>query len=353
VEGVSSRRGSWDKAPARVRRLLVFALAMGMFVISGCSLFVPPMAESSDILMNTFIRVRAYGPRAGEAADAAIAEMRRLDALFDPYSEASEIAAINRNAGGASVKVSPETLDVMEKALEYARRTKGAFDITILPLIRLWGFGGTPRVPERSEIERARTLVDYTKVEVNREAGTVRLAERGMGIDLGAIAKGYAVDRAVAVLRSYGVTSALIDAGGNIYGLGGKPLGLGRSAPWRVGIQHPRRRQEHLARTDVVNGTVVTSGDYQRYFETGGVRYHHILDPATGYPARGLSSVTIIGTSSTDADALSTSVFVLGPERGVELLKAFPGYDAVLVTESGEVILTDGAAGRVTLQDGR
>jgi thiamine biosynthesis lipoprotein len=201
-------------------------------------------------------------------------------------------------------------------------------------------------VPDKDELARARALVDYRSVVLDRAGMTVFLLKEGMGLDLGAIAKGYATDRAAAVLRSRGVMSALIDAGGNVYALGRKPTGLRRGEQWTIGVQHPRRPDEYLATIGLEDETAVTSGDYQRYFEVNGVRYHHLLDPATGYPARGFVSVTIVSESSTEADAMSTSVFVLGPERGIEFLAKTPHLGAVLVNESGSVTVTDNLKSR-------
>ncbi|MGE5485395.1 MAG: FAD:protein FMN transferase [Ignavibacteriales bacterium] len=328
----------WRTLGRRVSAAALSAAFLGALCVAGCGfLGTSRPVEKSDIAMDTFIRVRAYGPGAAEAAEAALAEFRRLDALLNPYVESSEVAAVNRSAGAGAVRVSPETLEVIERALWYAGRTGGLFDPTVFPLVKAWDFAGAPHVPSRRELDNAVRLVDYRKVRLDRANSTVALVEKGMGLDLGGIAKGYATDRAVAVLRASGVKSAMIDAGGNVYALGVKPSGILGAAPWIVGIQHPRTPGETIATARVSGESVVTSGDYQRYFESGGVRYHHILDPTTGYPARGFQSVTIIGPSSVDCDALSTAVFVMGEEAGFRFLQDSTGFSAVAVRSDGTV----------------
>lgn len=342
-------------ATARVRgkRAREIALLLGVAILGvawagmGCGFpGTSRPVEKSGIAMDTFVRVKVYGAGADQAAEAALEEFKRLDALLDPYDESSEVAAVNRSAGAGPVKVSGDTLAVVERALWYAARTGGAFDPTVLPLVRAWGFPGpgTPRVPSREEIQEALALVDYRNVRVDRDGSTITLLKKGMGLDPGAIAKGYATDRAVAVLRERGVRSAVIDAGGNVYAVGTKPRYILRPTAFTVGIRHPRRPGVVLATARVTDESVVTSGDYQRFFESGGVRYHHILDPATGQPARWFQSVTVIGTSSTDCDALSTSIFVMGEEKGFKLLQDLTGFGAVAVRADGTVV-TSGNAG--------
>jgi thiamine biosynthesis lipoprotein len=308
--------------------------------------------EKSGIAMDTFVRVRAYGPGAGEAAAAALAEIQRLDALLDPYDESSEIAAVNRAAGTGAVRVSPETLEVVERALWHAERTGGSFDPTILPLVKAWGFPTTPHIPGPEKLGEALSLVDYRLVAVDRSNSTLSLGKKGMCLDLGGIAKGYAVDRAAAVLVERGIRSALIEAGGNVYALGMKPAALAGSTSWRVGIQHPRDPAGLVATVTVSGQSVVTSGDYQRFFEAAGVRYHHLLDPGTGQPARSFMSVTVIGPSSTDADALSTAVFVMGERAGLDLLRTTRGFGAVAVRADGTTIVAGEPPGRVDLAGG-
>jgi len=288
--------------------------------------------------MDTVVRIEAYGPGAKEAVGAAFDAISRLDRMWNPYDDASELARINRSAGQGPVPASPETLDIISDALEMAALTDGAFDPTVGPLVRVWGFGVHPHVPAPAEIEKARALVDYRRVKLDRTSGTVELPLPGMALDLGAIAKGYAVDRARSILQQHGIRQALIVAGGSVYALGSAPGNL----PWRVAVQHPRDPQGVLGIIPVRDMAVDTSGDYQRFFDEGGRRYHHILDPRTGYPARACQSATVVHQSAGFADALATACFVLGPDRASALLARLPGTAALLVDDQGRLHRTPG-----------
>ncbi len=318
---------------------------------SGCPSSEEPVSREELGLFDTRIEIRAYGRNAKTGVDRAFDELARLHNLFNAYDPNSEISKVNSNAGRAPVKVTSETLEVVERALYFARISGGAFDPTVLPLAKLWNVGAeNPRVPSEEEIRSALALVDYTKVLVDSEHSTIFLEAPGMGLDLGAIAKGYAVDKVVSVLRRNGVNSFLVNAGGNVYVGGKKPGGT----LWRVGITDPLADPSGTERyLGIFTGTdisVVSSGDYQRYFEVGGVRYHHILDPKTGYPAKNLRGTTVIGVSSTDCDGLSTTLFVLGVDKGKELLSGFPGVEAIFVKADGSIEMTPNLKGRVELQ---
>jgi thiamine biosynthesis lipoprotein len=241
---------------------------------------------------------------------------------------------VNRQAGVKPVKVSPETYEVIDRALYFAAISDGAFDPTIFPIMRLWGFGDPKqRVPSKAEIESALPLVDYRKVELNPREGTVFVKEKSMAVDLGAIAKGYAVDRMAAIMREVGVTSFLINAGGNVYAAGLKP----DKTPWNVAVTDPRAPQDFLGIVKASDLSVVSSGDYERSFEEGGQRYHHIIDPKTGYPSRTSRGTAALLASSTDADGLSTTLFILGPDRSADVLSKFPGAGAIFVLPDGTI----------------
>lgn len=301
--------------------------------------------QRTELVMDTFVTVTAYGQSATSGVDAVMAEFARLDRLWNRFDQESEIARISRAAGREPVKVSEDTLFIIKKSMFFSELTGGAFDITVGPLIDLWGFARPEKaIPDDAAIKRVLPDVGYQGIVINEGQGTVFLRRPGMSLDLGAIAKGYATDRARAILRQHGITSALVNAGGNIYAVGKKPGG----DLWNIGIQDPRKPDDYLASVQVQDVSAVTSGDYQRFFEAGGVRYHHLLNPATGKPARtGLYAVTIISQSSTAADALSTSVFVLGKEKGSEVLAQFAGTDAFFVEEGNRVSYTPGLALRV------
>jgi thiamine biosynthesis lipoprotein len=253
----------------------------------------------------------------------------------------TELIEVNRNAGTRPVEVSADTFYVVERGLEYSRMTNGAFDVSIGPLVDVWGIGTEyAGVPAEEEIERHLALVDYRKVELDPVDQTIYLPEEGMALDVGGIAKGYAAEEVARILRDEGIEHALLDFGGNILAVGVKPDG----SQWRIGIQNPQQsRGEFLGIVEDEAMTVVTSGDYERFFTEDGVRYHHIIDSRTGYPARtGLSSVTIVSGDSTEADALSTAVYVMGVERGAELIESLEGIEAAFVTKDRSVYMTSG-----------
>jgi len=273
--------------------------------------------------------------RAEEAMNAAFREVERIDLLMSHYRPESEVSQITRQAGEKETQVSPETLEVVERALYFSRLSGGAFDITIGPVFRLWDFR-EGKIPGEKSLQENLKKVDYRKIRVDRAKSLVYLESRGMELDLGAIAKGYAVDRASAVLRKGGVENFLVTAGGDLAVSGAK----GKGVPWTVGIQHPRFPAELIAKLRPAQAAVATSGDYKKFFSRGGERYHHILTPSTGLPARECQSVTIIAPSAMDADALATSVFVLGPKKGFALLEHFPDVQAIIVDRRGSVLLS-------------
>ena len=278
----------------------------------------------------------------------------RAAAAFRSAAEAltSGVVAINERAGIAPVKVRADLLDVLEKALHYAALSDGAFDPTVGPLVQLWGIGtDAQRIPGDEEIARALELVNWRDVVIDREAGTAFLRRPGMALDLGAIAKGYAGDEAVRIAREARVKRAVFDLGGNIVTLGWRDQK--KSLPWRIGIQNPvSGRGSYIGVVPVHDTSVVTSGVYERYFESEGKRYHHLLSTADGCPVEnGLLSVTIVTAGSTDADALSTVVFTLGFERGRALIDTIPGAEAIFIFNDRSVRITGGLAGIFTLTD--
>jgi thiamine biosynthesis lipoprotein len=229
---------------------------------------------------------------------------------------------------------------VIRRGVEIGELTGGAFDVTWAALWGLWDFrAAEPRVPPADEVARRARLVDYRRVELDEAAGTVRLPEAGMAIGLGGIAKGYALERAAAALRARGLESFLLVSGGQVYAAGDR---AGRGA-WRVGIRDPRGGPEDLfARLELRDASASTSGDYESFFLADGVRYHHILDPRTGRPARGLRSATVVSGDPVLADALSTGIFVMGPEAGLALAERLPDVEAVLIDDDGRVLVTSG-----------
>lgn len=280
---------------------------------------------------------------ADEAADACQQRVRELDALLAPAGDGSELARANA-AGGAPTTVSASVGALVGAALDAARETGGAFDPTVYPLTDAWGFtDGEHRVPSPDEIETLLARVGYAAVQVDEAAGTLAL-DGGAQIDVGGVAKGFAADELSALLRERGVESALFDLGGNVTAFGAKPDG----SPWKVGIADPSAPDRLAGTLAVQDVTVSTSGAYQRFFDEGGTRYHHLLDPATGYPAASdLASVSVIGPNGTRCDALSTACYVLGTDGALDLWRAADGEDAfelVLIANDGSVRVTEGVA---------
>ncbi|MDR0455709.1 MAG: FAD:protein FMN transferase [Treponema sp.] len=278
-------------------------------------------------------------------------------AMFRSVTETltSGVAAINRQAGLEPVKVRADVLEVLEQALYYAELSDGAFDPTVGPLVQLWGIGtDTQRIPADEEIAAALELVNWRDVMIDREAGTAFLRREGMALDLGAIAKGYAGDEAMRIAREAKVKRAIFDLGGNIAALGWRERKKKEVLLWRIGIQNPlNERGVYMGIVPVHDTSVVTSGVYERYFESGGKRYHHILSTTNGYPVdNGLLSVTIITDSSTVADALSTAVFALGFRHGKALLDSIPNTEAIFIFDDRSVRITGGLAGIFKITDG-
>lgn len=297
--------------------------------------------QSTAFGMGTVITHKVYGKQAGEALKAAEEESLRLERILSRFIPESDISRINSAAGIKAEEVSSETYDVLSSAVEFSKCCHGCFDVTIGPLVTLWtGVKDTSHPPSVSEINRALSLVDYTGLELNHFDNTVCLKKAGQSIDLGGIGKGYAADKILIVLKKHGILSAYSNFGGNVATIGTKPDG----SPWQIGIQHPRCEDKLIGAVSVVNQSVVTSGDYQRYsIGHDGKRYHHILNPATGYPSEsGLISVTLVADSSTEADALSTILFISGMEKGIQILKSFPGTEAIMIDMNASVYITRG-----------
>jgi len=273
--------------------------------------------------------------------------LREIDNRMSVNVAASDVSRVNAAAGVGAVQVHDDVFKVIRRAVYYAQLSGGAFDPTVGPLVSLWGIGGeSPRVPSRTEIEEALALVDWQGIELDADANSVFLKYTGMALDLGAIAKGYAADEAVAILKNNGIERAIIDLGGNIVVLGEKK----DKSLWKIGIQNPNeKRGTYIGIVQEKESSVVTSGVYERYFEKDGERYHHIFSPFTGYPAENeLLSVTIIAQNSMDADALSTAVFVLGYEKGADLINSLPYAEAVFVFKDMTIRKTPGADFAIT-----
>ena len=306
--------------------------------ISGCRQPEKTVQRQSCFLMDTYCTIQV--PGTAEVAGAisnAFARMQDIDRRFNALNSSSPVYRFNQS--GTPIE-DGDIVDLVRTALDVSERTDGAFDITVYPLVEEWGFyGRTPQVPDRARLEAARSKVGWRNLAI--EDGKVVRRRDDVRIDLGAIAKGYAVGEAARVLKAAGIRSALVDASGDIYAYGRID---GR--PWRVGIRNPRGAGI-IGTIELSDQSVATSGDYERYFERDGVRYHHLLDPHTGFPARGAISVSIVSSNATLADAWSTGVFVLGPERGLSLVERLPGVEAFTVRASGETVCSPGFKDRL------
>ena len=286
------------------------------------------------------------GSKAAAAAEDVAREFDRLEGLLSVWKDGSDVVRLNRAAGAQPVAVARETLEVLDAAREASEWTGGKFDITFGALADIWKFDHDQdnSVPDRSAIESRLPLVDYSAVRVDRAAGTAVIGHRGMRVHLGGIGKGYAIDRAIAMLRAQGFTDFIVQAGGDLY-----VAGSNGGQPWSLGIADPRQPERVFARVPLTNATFSTSGDYERSFMKDGVRYHHLLDPDRGEPARECRSVTIVADRAILADVLSTGVFIMGPADGMALIEKLPGVEGVIVSANNEVLISSGLRGRVDI----
>ncbi|MBP1723232.1 MAG: FAD:protein transferase [Deltaproteobacteria bacterium] len=330
--------GIFRKLQSAIRNLLLTGIVLLVFIPPLLSAQNPPLFRQSRILMGTSVEIsvsQADSKTSEEAMEAAFQEVERINRLMSHYRPDSEVSQITQHAGEKEVRVSPETLEVIERALYFSRLSEGAFDITIGPVFRLWNFR-EGKIPDREKLRDQLKRVDYRKIRADRSRSTVYLDDPLMELDLGAIAKGYAVDRACEVLKKKGVANFLVNAGGDLKVGGEKEKGV----PWTIGVQHPRLPSDFIAKLQPQDAGVATSGDYEKFFIKDGERYHHVLIPSTGMPARECQSVTILAPSAMDADALATTVFVLGPKKSFALVEKVPGVHAVIVDRRGSVLLS-------------
>ena len=329
------RRGSLHK------KNIVFWLAAVLIcvLLSGCTDPRQMVSEERDLFaMDTFMTMTAYGPHAKEALDAAEEEIKTLDQLLSTGDPQSEISRLNEAGEG---RLSDVSAYLLQRSREVNAITDGSFNPLIYPLMKVWGFTDQDyTVPEKSEITERLPLLDMTNIRFDEKTKEIVFTEPGMMIDLGGIAKGYTSSRIMEIFADNGVKSGLVSLGGNVQVLGTKPDG----SKYKVAIRDPDDDQSFLGIVEVSDKAVVTSGGYERFFEEDGVTYHHILDPATGYPAdQGLVSVTIVSSDGTLADGLSTALFVLGIDKGSEVWRSHPDlFDVVFFTKDHELYVSEG-----------
>ena len=341
------RRGG--RTGARLAAAGLLAVAVQVLVFAA-----PAGAETARSVrrkMGSRFEVTAVHPDAATAwgaVEAAYAEIDRLEALISEWIEGSEVSAINRGAGVRPVKVSPEVLALVQRALSVARLTEGAFDITWLSVGRLWDFEAAhPTKPDPAAIRAALGGIGADKVLVDTAAGTVFLRDPRTRIGFGAIGKGWAANEGVRVLRAHGATGGVVNAGGDLLAFGRREDGR----PWRVGIANPLHRDQVFGYVEVTDHAVVTSGDYESFVVIDGERFSHILDPRTGYPAKQVRSATILCPDAELADALATGVSVMGIAKGLALIDALNGVEGLLVDEQGKIHLSKNLAGQIVQRE--
>lgn len=319
---------------------LITMLLICTSILSGCgSQKEKEPIKKTEFVLGTIVDIQIYDEKDILVVDKVMSRLREIENDMTINRDKSDLQDLNNNSG-VPYRVKADTYEVVKRALYYSEISNGNFDMTIGPLIKLWNIGSdNPRLPEFKEIEDGLSLVNYKDVVLMKDQ-TILLKKKGMIIDLGSIAKGYAADEAVKIMKDNGVKKAILNLGGNIYALGSKANGQG----WKIGIQDPYSdRGEYLGIVTIKDETVVTSGIYERYFEKDGIRYHHILDPKTGYPVENnVASVTIVSSSSIDADGLSTTLFVLGVEEGLKLVESLDNVDAVFITKDKEISVSSG-----------
>lgn len=310
-------------------RLIIF----GLLMLTA----LPAAAEwhsRIQAIMGTEVRVELWHEDAAvarTAMDAVMDEMHRIDALMSPFKPDSELSRINREAAQKPVVISQEMFDLIARSLEFSKLSGGAFDITFSSVGYLYDYREHIK-PSDAEIAKALPGVNYRHLQLDRKRRSIHFARSGVRIDLGGIAKGYAVDNCIALLKKRGITNAIVTAGGD-----SRLLGDRRGRPWKVGIRDPRRRDDVAMVLQLVDVAISTSGDYERYFEVDGVRHHHILNPKTGKSASGVRSVTVIGPDGVTTEGLTKSVFVRGPEEGMRLIESLPNVDAIVIDATGNI----------------
>jgi thiamine biosynthesis lipoprotein len=320
---------------ARYREALVKALFVMLVALPARAEWV---GDAID-LMGTRVSVELWADdeaRGRELVAEIMGEYRRVDEAMSTYKPTSEISLVNARAADAPMAIGDELFRLVDRSLELSAASGGAFDITYDSVGYLYDFRARQR-PTDSEIAEHLNAVDYRHVVLDRERHTIFFKTHGVRINLGGIAKGYVVERAAAMLRARGVEHALLNAGGDT-----RVIGDRRGQPWIVGIRHPRVADEVVTRLPLVDEAISTSGDYERYFEENGRRYHHIINPATGRPTEGILTVTVIGPDGTLTDGLDTAIFVLGVEKGLELIEAYPEYETIIVDAAGKVSYSKG-----------
>lgn len=345
-----------ERSPSAQAGLIttIVVLSGYLLIFAGCAgptrTPSPVVVKRTQMQMGTLVTITSVAPNrqvAQAAASAGFQEIHRLEGLLSTWIESSELSRVNAAAGTAAVTVSPETMQVLKDSEKIAQLTDGGFNILVGPAVDAWSVLDRQEVPSDEKLAELRPLTDRSALYLDEERRAVRLAKAGMRVDVGGIGKGYAADMAVGAMRKAGATAGVVALSGDIRTFGLLPDG--RTFPF--GIRHPRREETVLAFIDLQNEAISTAGDYERYFERDGVRYHHILDPATLQPARDCQSVTVVAPDGVTADGLDTGIFVMGRARGMALVEQMPGVGAVIVDRDGKVWVSSSLRGRVRMNE--
>ena len=333
-----------------MKQLLVLSVFVYVSLfLTSCAQELPPQTE---FVIGTVCTVNLFDKGTNAVYSEVFSRLRELEAILSANRDDTNIAQINAAAGLHPVKAAPETLDVLTEALLFSVKTEGLFDPSVGPLVKSWNIGTEyASIPSTETITSALELVDFKKIVIDRNQNTVFMQKQGMKLDLGAIAKGYAADEIIRIITKHHIKKAIIDLGGNIYAFGEKAAGK----KWNIGIRDPETNQgSSILTIPVLNKSVVTSGVYERFFEQEGKRYHHILDTRTGFPVENeLLSVTIVTGKSIEADALSTTTFILGTERGMNLVEEMDDVEAIFINRNREIRCSKGLKGSLNLIDKR
>lgn len=331
---------------------LLIPCIFAVLVFSACENGGDKYYEKSNIVMDTTVTLSAQGKNAKEAVDESFKRLDELNEMASANIDTSDVSKINNGSGDGYVKVHPEILKMIETSIKYSKLSDGAFDITTGPIINLWGIGtDNERLPSADEIKAKLPLVGYEKISINEDESSVMLNEKGMAIDLGGIAKGFAADEVLKIYKKYNIKNGLINLGASsIYAVGQK-----NNKAWTIGIQHPRSNdaKEYLGVINLSNESLSTSGDYERYFIKDNKRYHHIMDSKTGYPVdNGVMSDTIIVDGDGEdnnmlADLLTTTVFTLGPDKGIKFMNGLSGVCGEITTNDNKIYTSNGFKDRI------
>lgn len=329
---------------------MVFCLVM--FLLAGCvavqTVSQPVVSKRAQMHMGTLVTLTVVAPDmsvSDRAMRAGFSEIKRLEQLFSTWRQDSEVSLVNAEAGRRPVQVSQETLELIIRSLDMAQLTRGGFNIALGPAVDAWSVTERQHIPDERELQQLKPFVDWTRIQVNRVAQTIFLPLEGMRIDIGGIGKGYAADRAVEEMKRAGATGGVVALSGDIKTFGVLPERSG----FPVGIRHPRKEGALIAIIELKDEAISTAGDYERFFELEGVRYHHILAPQTLQPARACQSVTIIAKKGVVADGLDTGIFVLGPVEGMVLVEGLPDVEAIIIDDAGKMAVSSGLRDRLRL----